>query len=151
MGKFKRPWLWVETDSIPTRAGWLDLLWAEYQKGGKPFGGHLNRETNVFNGVCIYPADIPRYSTRCMTATLLDGKQPPWDVYASKQVVKHLHVMNDLMQHDWFVNGRPATFPDAESVNKIIRPNVCLYHRNKDGTLIKQLRKMKRKPVMEVA
>lgn len=144
---FNRPWLWVETDSIPTRKGWIDLIWQEYQRGKKPFGGHLNTETQVFNGVGLYPASVPDYSVKAMTAALIRGpqnKQPPWDVYASRQILPHLHVMNGLFQHVWTLDGKSdgqqPTFPDTASVSKLVRPGVALYHRNKDQTLIKRMR-----------
>lgn len=145
--KHKGPWFWCETDSIPTKKGWLDTLWAEYQLGKKPFGGHWNSETNIFNGVAIYPPNIATYSQQMMMAGLVDAKdaagkpyQPPWDYYGSKQVQRHLHVMNGLMQHLWDFDGKPITFPTQESVQKLVRPEVALFHRVKDGSLIDRLR-----------
>ncbi len=140
--KFKEPWLWVETDSIPMRSNWIALIHEEYMKGGKPFGGHLNKD-GIFNGVGVYPWNVCDYSEKALKAALIlgpGGKQPPWDVYASPQILKHCHNMNSLFQHVWDIDGNAATFPDQASVEKIIRPDVVLFHRNKDGTLIKRLR-----------
>lgn len=145
--KHNGPWFWCETDSVPTKKGWLDALWVEYQKGGKPFGGHWNPASNIFNGVAFYPQNIPRYSQDMMMAGLVDAKdaqgnpyQPPWDYYGSKQVRKHLHVMNGLMQHLWDFDGKPITFQTQESVQKLLRPEAVLFHRVKDGSLIDRLK-----------
>lgn len=145
----KRPWIWVETDSVPMCKGWLDALWADYQKGGKPFGGHWNHATNVFNGVAIYPPEVARYSENMMMVNLLDVKdasgkphQPPWDAYGSKQVKPHLHQMNHLMQHIWRndATGDAWTFMDRATVERVIRPGVVLFHRCKNESLIARLR-----------
>lgn len=148
-GKHKGPWIWVETDSIPLCKGWLDALWTDYQKGGKPFGGHWNHATNVFNGVAIYPQQVAQYSDKMMMANMLDVKdasgqlhQPPWDAYGSKQVRPHLHEMNHLMQHIWHddATGEAWTFPDRATVERVIRPGVVLFHRCKNESLMARLR-----------
>jgi FkbM family methyltransferase len=97
--------------------------------------------------VAIYPPNIAQYSERMMMAGLVDAKdatgkpyQPPWDYYGSAQVRKHLHVMNGLMQHLWDLDGKPITFPTQESVQKLLRPEVFLFHRVKDSSLIERLR-----------
>lgn len=140
---FKEPWLWWETDSTPMHPGWLQRIWEEYQRGGKPFMSHYSERTGVFNGVAVYPRDVSRYSQKAMTACLVrtpSGKQNPWDVWASPEVVPHMHKANHIFQHEWFVDGAPATFPDWDSVGRIVRPGVALFHRCKDGTLIDRLR-----------
>lgn len=156
--KHKGPWLWLETDAVPLCKGWLDALWSEYQKGGKPFGGHWNVTTNVFNGVAIYPHNISKYSQRIMMAGLVEavtsnGKvhQPPWDVYGSGEVHRHLHVMNGLMQHIWQddVTQQAWTFPDQASVTRGVRDGVVLFHRCKDLSLVDRLRERMLFPLRE--
>jgi hypothetical protein len=145
MAKLKQPWLWVETDSVPMRSGWLDDIAREHKAGRKPFTGHWNEITKVFNGVAVYPPNIGQYSTKALMATLTvgkDGRQPPWDVYCSKEVEKHLNKANHLFQHIW---NNPATnqawtFPDMKIVHGIVRKGIALFHRNKDGSLIDRLR-----------
>lgn len=154
MAKSKRPWLWVETDSIPLSPGWLDALRDDYVRGGKPFGGHWNHATSVFNGVAIYPANVARYASNMLMAALIDAKdpsgkphQPPWDAYGSKQVRPHMHVMNHLMQHMWQndATGEAWTFPDQVTVEQVIRPGVVLFHRCKNESLISRLREARGK------
>lgn len=138
-------WLWMETDAVPICAGWLTALEVEYQKGGKPFGGHWNARDSVFNGVGIYPARVGRHSTRALMASRVvdnQGRQPPWDVYCSKEVKPMLHIMNPIMTHLWAGPGEEhaPTFPNAAAVDKLIMPRVVLFHRCKDGSLIDRLR-----------
>jgi hypothetical protein len=146
MSKQKEPWVWIETDSTPVKRGWLKTLETEYLKGGKPFGGHWNPATNIFNGVAIYPPKISHYAPKMLLAPLIDAKnqgkpyQPPWDFYGSKEVFPHLHVMNNVMQHIWDVNGICPTFPDGDKVVEMVRPEVVIFHRCKDGTLMDRLR-----------
>lgn len=145
--RFKQPWFWWEVDSVPIRKGWLAALEAEYLNGKKPFGGHWNPDTGIFNGVAIYPSSVPRYSYRAAMCDLLEPRkmadgsmyQPPWDFYCSSEVFPHLHIMNALMQHVWDVNGKCPTFPDDDSVKRILRPGIVLFHRCKDGSLIERL------------
>ncbi len=152
--KFKTPWFWWETDAVPTKPGWLATLREEYRKGGKPFGGHWNYEAKIFNGVAIYPASVARYSLKAASADLLelrkqpDGTmyQPPWDFYCSAEVFPKLHIMNGVMQHLWDMDGKPITFPDQASVDKLLRPEVVLFHRTKGGDLIDRLRERRAKP-----
>lgn len=148
MHKLGQPWLWVESDSVPMRKGWLADIAREHERGTKPFTGHWNEVTKVFNGVAVYPHDVARYSSHAMMATITfdkDGRQPPWDVYCSKQVEPHLNKANQLFQHIW---NNPATnaawtFPDLKTVKAVCRPGIALFHRNKTGDLIDRLREEK--------
>lgn len=146
MAKQKEPWAWVETDSVPIKKGWLTALEQEYLRGKKPFGGHWNPATEVFNGVAIYPPNISFYAPKIMTAALMDGRnehgqpyQPPWDAYGSTDVKPHLHVMNRIMQHLWSINDVCPTFPTKKAVTQLLRDEVVLFHRCKDGSLIDRL------------
>ena len=148
------PWIWVETDSIPMKRGWLHSLSIEYNMGRKPFGGHLSKE-GIFNGVAIYPNNISRFSQKIMMSAMTECKnskgeihQIPWDVYGSQEVKRSLHVMNRLMQHMWNDDAtqKAYTFPDQKSL-EVIRPEVVLFHRCKDGTLIDRLRERMSPPV----
>jgi hypothetical protein len=51
--------------------------------------------------------------------------------------------MNHVMQHLWDLDGKAITFPDQDSVQKLLRPEVVLFHRIKDGTLTDRLRERK--------
>lgn len=138
----KQAWLWKETDSIPLCSGWLQQIEECHKAGGKPFTGHWNDQTGVFNGVAVYPWDISRYAPRAMTASLVEGQQPPWDVYCSKEVERHLNKANHLFQHIWNddATGQPHLFQHAGDIDRIIRKGVVLFHRDKTGSIIDVMR-----------
>lgn len=133
----KESFLWLETDCVPLRPGWLQAIADCHVAGKKPFTGHWNFTTGVFNGVAVYPANISRYAPNAMTAALCEGRQPPWDVYCSKQVEKYLNKANHLFQHIWHDNAtqQACTFPTRQSVRDVIRPGVVLFHRAKNRSL----------------
>lgn len=138
------PWLLCETDATPLNKGWLSDLWLEYRKGNKPFGGVWSEKAKAFNGTAIYPSNVVQYSQKMMTAALtrdVNDGQPPWDMFGSKEVFPHLHVMNGLMQHVWDDGaGKAHTFPTMKAFKTIVRPGVVLFHRCKDGSLVDRAR-----------
>lgn len=148
MSNQKEPWAWIETDATPLKRGWLKTLEEEYIKGKKPFGGHWNPATGIFNGVAIYPPNISRFAPKLLLAPLINAKdpkglpyQPPWDFYGSKEVEPHLHKMNHVMQHLWDdEHGKCPSFPDGDRVTELVRPEVVIFHRCKDGSLIDRLK-----------
>lgn len=142
--RYDEPWLWFETDCTALKPGWFQIMADEYKRGGKPFGGHWNHDTNIFNGVAIYPPNVARYSPKALTSALEVNPQrlqSPWDAACSPEVRPHLHVMNRVMQHLWSIDGdKCPTFPDISAMGQWLREGVCLFHRCKDGSLIDRLR-----------
>lgn len=138
----KQSFLWSETDSVPLSPGWLQKIEACHIAGKKPFTGHWNHTTGVFNGVAVYPWDVCRYAPKAVTAALCEPPQPPWDVFCSREVFPHLNVANHLFQHIWRddATGEAHTFKTAEDVARVVRPGVVLFHRVKDGSLQDVLR-----------
>lgn len=138
----KQSFLWVETDSIALSPGWIQAIEACHIAGKKPFTGHWNYATGVFNGVAVYPPNISRYSQRAMMATMIEGNQPPWDVYCSKEVEPHLNKANHLFQHIWRddATGEAHHFTTTEQVARVVREGVVLFHRDKTGSIIDVLR-----------
>lgn len=138
----KRNFLWVETDSIPLCSKWIEQIEACHIASKKPFTGHWNSETSVFNGVAVYPWDVCRYAPRAVTAALCEGQQPPWDVYCSKEVEPHLNKANHLFQHIWRddATGEAHVFKHAGDIDRIIRKGVVLFHRDKTGSIIDVMR-----------
>lgn len=135
-GNFKEPWLWLESDCVPVRAGWYRAIKECHERAGKPFTGHWNEKTKVWNGVSVYPPNTPHYGQNLMLA-----QNNPWDVWASKDVAPHLNIANHLFQHIWHdeQTQEAFTFPNQETVRRVIRPGVYLFHRCKDGSLIDRL------------
>lgn len=136
----KTSWLWLESDCVPVRKGWYDAIKARHATGGKPFTGHWNHDTKVWNGVSVYPHNTPEFGTKLM---LIDDN--PWDVHASKDIAPHLQIANDLFQHVWadHATGQAYTFPTIGALRRVLRPGVYLFHRCKDGSAIDRLQDMK--------
>jgi hypothetical protein len=136
-------WLWLETDMVPLRVGFLDLLEAEYTTARKPFMGALFEHPKPhLNGGMIMPARIAGYNPMMLAATVV-----PWDMTRPDLTMKNGHATKLIHRAlaDWQTNT-PMTFPDAESLKAI--PDSCiLYHGCKDGTLIARLRERAGLPV----
>lgn len=145
----KQSFLWIETDCVPLCPGWIQKIKECHIAGKKPFTGHwnatapsVNGRIGVFNGSAVYPWNVSKYAPRAMTAALMEGNQPPWDVYCSPEVEPYLNKANHLFQHIWRddATGEAYSFKNAEQVAQAIRPGVVLFHRVKDGSLIDVLR-----------
>jgi hypothetical protein len=130
-----QPWLWVESDSVAMKPGWIKAIDECHAKGGKPFTGHWNHNTGVFNGVAVYPPNPNKYTHMMM---LCDNN--PWDVVASKYdaIEKNLNKANHLFQHIWTdpATDKPFTFSSMAEVRSVIRDTTVLFHRSKDGSII---------------
>lgn len=68
----------------------------------------------------------------------------PWDVLASPDIFPHLNIANHLFQHIWHDHATKEAyeFPTQESVRRVLRPGVVLFHRCKSGSIIDRLRGM---------
>lgn len=141
-----QPFIWLEPDACPLRPTWLDEIESAYAKCGKPFMGtivnHLNANfpNPYLEGNGIYPPDCwERFK---------DIWQPEksW-TYAMVSVTIPNAIHTDLIEHVWGQNGNPPTFSDMNipgtSVFSLakIKPKSAVWHRNKDGSLIRLLRK----------
>lgn len=141
-----QPWVWLETDAIPLKSGWLDALEAEYAAQGRKYLGHIYDSNNpmlpqrVMSGVAVYPGDA--------FAEIPWAIQSPraFDVdYAGLFVEKGAHTA--LIHHLWGEPGNPPRFASKAipgtavfDLNSIPKEAV-VWHRCKDGSLIRQLRK----------
>ncbi len=142
--KGHEPWLWLESDAIPTREGWLDMIQTEYTRWGRPYFGCVfdyvseTRKLPHLNGVCVYPQNIRRYNPYSLAATA-----EPWDCTKPELTLRHTHSTN-LIFHELKdrATNMPYSFPDAESLSRILQ-DCLIYHGNKDGSLIQRLREMR--------
>jgi hypothetical protein len=136
MAKRRQPWLWCEADCIPLKHGWIDLIESEYLASGKPFlGAVVGKPYPHLNGNAVYPGDL---RTRCPWIVYAD--RVPWDLIRQHLVLPYAR-NSPLFQHEWgdVKTNTPPTFQDESSL-AAIRPDACLFHRCKDGSLIRQLR-----------
>lgn len=139
------PWLWIESDAIPTKPGWLDAIYEGWKAGGKPFAGHIVDRMDHMNGVGVYPPDVRKRSNQAMLC-----RQAAWDVVLKESIQNNCTNLNHLIQHVWNIresdgeiwngDGKPVSFPDWKAVERYMDFNCVLIHRTKDGTLIQRLR-----------
>lgn len=143
------PFFFCETDCIPLCPGWLDTLDSLYQRSGKSFMGSLVISDSPglprvsLAGNAVYPADA---ASRLRLA--LDAQAGrAWDV-ASAQVAVPQSSDCRAIQHFWGQPQLPPTFaerkwPDSP-INTFtlesLRSEAVVFHRNKDGTLMRLLR-----------
>lgn len=140
-----RPWLFLEPDAVPLRSGWLDAIEAEYNACGRPFmGGVVGSGIGPhLEGVAIYPSNA------------LDRLEPVWDdkkswvVFGRDVMLFEAHNSPLFCQLWGDSHKNPPTFvydlkPDSPQNTKTpehIPKEAVLFHRNKDSSLIRLLRR----------
>lgn len=154
--KVNEPWFWWESDAVPLREHWIDLIHEGYVKGGKRFAGHIVDRMDHMNGVGIYPPDVRK---RCYEAMMC--RSAAWDYVLKDTIANDCTNLNHLIQHIWNIresdgeiwngDGKPVTFPDFASLEKYMDFNCVLLHRTKDGTLIQRLREYRAARAKKIA
>lgn len=143
------PFLQMETDAIPLRTDWLDLIAFEYKRVccGKAMG-HIyechqpNFPAKILSGIAVY---FPGGYNQNME---MDPNEN-WDISTSKFFLPLRAVHTKLIHHLWGEPDLPPTFlerkTNASPKNAFtladIPKEAVIWHRNKDGTLINLLRK----------
>lgn len=150
------PWLWLEPDAVPLKAGWLDTIQSAYFAAGKPFFGsvmqakELDLPQDYLAGVACYPADTwKRVSFSWDESRAFDMATAPVTVPSAANT--------NLIQHFWGEKDLPPTFvreKTSESPRNAltlakIHPEAVIFHRNKDGSLLKLLGY--KEPLSEIA
>lgn len=131
----QQPFFWNEPDCIPLTPRFLDQLEEDYLNCQKPFMGvRFDKPWPHLTGTAVYPRNV-----RIISPMMYSAVTKPWDV-VDKRVLAIAHP-TQLIQHVWgdIEHNIAPTFPDAESL-RVINPNAVVFHRCKDGSLIKQLR-----------
>lgn len=147
---YKLPWLWLEPDCVPLKAGWLSALSEEYAGSPKRLLGGLIESTQPglpaihLTGVSIYPPDVfPLFDSFAS----IKSANVAFDMEAATGTVPRAK-NSRLMQNFWGKRDLPPTFvkevtagqPDNALPISFIKPEAVLFHRNKDGTLINLMR-----------
>lgn len=125
------PWLWVEPDAVPLESSWLDAIAGAYAMSTMPFMGQVYRcdspslPRENLSGIAVYPEDA--------WTRLKNWQDSPlaFDVACAYVTVPNA-ANTGLIQHYWG-DGLPL-------ISKV----AVLFHRCKDGTVIRRLRKEKR-------
>lgn len=140
------PWLWLEPDAIPLKAGWLDKIEQAYFAAGKPFLGsiteanELNMPSQYLPGTAVYPMDAwKRMSVAWQEDKAFDVATAPVTVpfAADTPLIQHFWGQKDLPPI--FVAEKTAQSPVNAFTLARINPEAVVWHRNKDGSLLKLL------------
>lgn len=146
--QWPQSFLWLEADAIPLKAGWLDAIAGEYQERGKKYLGCIYRQRGelphipkeIMSGVAVYHADTAKELPN------IPESPNAWDMDCAEIFVRD-GAHTKLIFHLWGEKGNPPRFATHPvpgtaifSLDQIPKAAV-VYHRNKDGSLIRQLRR----------
>jgi hypothetical protein len=141
-------WLWLEPDAVPLKSGWADALSAAYEKCGKRYMGsivpRLDNDERLpkfhLAGTAVYHwGAVEDIGPFCSGMAAFD--------MASADVVVPKAINTHLIQHFWGRKNSAPTFVrnrgPGDSKNTLplsfIRSDAVLFHRCKDGSLIRLL------------
>jgi len=144
------PWLLLETDAAPLKEGWLDQIEAAYAESKADYLGDVYQgldsksglPTRAFSGIAVYPPDAH--------AKLSFDADKPWDM-ANRELFLDKGNPTLLIQHFYGEEKKPPTFSERRhalsGLNTVllseIRREAVLFHRCKDPSLIRLLRKQR--------
>lgn len=144
------PWLWMESDCIPLKYHWLDQLETRYAQVNKPVLGAIipcsdpKLPPQHVSGCAIYPENFWSLSK----ALLNHHCAMAFDLAVATLAVP-LAANDPLFHCFWgtqelapvFVERRQELHPPNQFMLEHVRAEAVLFHRNKDGSLIRLLRK----------
>lgn len=141
------PFWFNEPDCIPLKAGWLTDIETEYRSCGKPFMGAIIKDNRPFEtgeyleGNSVYPANAWD-----IIGPTINGKES-W-TNSSKAAVVPQAFNSPMVCHIWGLPDAAPTFVEKRPENSVntfelsfLRPEWRVFHRSKDGSLLKLLRK----------
>lgn len=130
--------LWIETDAIPTRPSWFEEIAAEHASHHLPFTGvYVDSIGPHMAGCGIYPPDWRRKAPlleKAIAAPSNTGMWRPgtgqaWDTFVGSDIAPKMF-RSKTIQQIW----RPGMF-NEKNLNRI-KPETCLFHQCKNGSLI---------------
>jgi hypothetical protein len=133
---YGEPFFWLEPDSIPLVAGWLNKIEAVYSDCHKQFmlSSDKNAPHDIIGGIGVYG---PR--TLEIIPKHIDGDLHGygWDMYILKKQA-NMVCWSELIQHSYGAYNNhgvaePHRFPKD---NRIIRKDAVIFHRDKYQDLI---------------
>jgi GT2 family glycosyltransferase len=141
------PWLWMETDAVPLHRDWVSIIQQELSANPALVRFYDCTQPGLPPKVA---SGIAAYNQGPLIEKVRDAVQAemykPFDM-----VINHLMLSQATntarIQHVWGEKDIPPTFNDSVMPRPRgfmtlaqIEPGVVLFHRNKDGSLIKLLR-----------
>lgn len=148
---YRFPFLWIEPDCVPLKPDWYFQIELAYNECPKKFMGPIIRQDKDaslpkehLTGCSVYPQDA--YDWFSPITVVTEGKTP-WDIAGADKVVRAA-VNTDLIYHVWGTHAEPPTFvvqrSSATPRNAMVRSDIpqsaVLFHRSKDGSLLRILR-----------
>jgi hypothetical protein len=128
-----------EPDCIPLKAGWFEALRAEYAACGRPYLGFIEPATEH------YPRHLTgnaAYHHSVFHHFRADQMGKAWDI-ALADVLTPLAHASPLVHQEFGSLDRPPTFHTVDDLRRI-PPEAVVFHRNKDGSLIRVLRERRK-------
>jgi len=130
----KQPFLFMEPDAVPLKAGWLDAIEQEYNTCGKPFMGDFVAINGIMpngidhmSGVAVY-----HWNLHALAPNIFRNERTAWDIASARDVVPKLHKTN-LIQHDWV----PTAKWRRDKVDfTCVKTSALIYHPDKLGVLM---------------
>ncbi len=141
----KEAWLWLEPDSIPLRPGWFEEIEEAYSLQNQPFFGHVYNNSKpefprkLMSGIGVYPP--------ATIEALFEVQAEAWDYHHADEIVAHAN-HTPLIYHFWGQKDLPPTFAEFKTVvspiNEMVLENIpkeaVIFHRCKDGSLLRLLK-----------
>lgn len=132
-------WMFIEPDAIPLRPGWHDEIATEYAGCGKAFmGAKINGVTGQYpdhaTGNMVLPQNAALVEKLMVPTRAPNGYEVAFDVAAAPMVLSNFHNTTRIQQ---IFRGEP--FRSQADLGRI-RPEACIFHNDKSGSLIAQLR-----------
>lgn len=138
----------LEPDAVPLKPGWLDQLEIEYAASGKPFMGALldceqpGLPSRYLAGVACYPSN----AIDIIGPALDERPHIAWDISSAEAIMPQA-ANSPHIQHFWgnhrqspvFVSHRAHNGPANLMTQGDIWKDALVFHRNKDGSLIRML------------
>jgi hypothetical protein len=127
-----------EPDCIPLKSGWFDALRDEYRTCGLPYMGFVEPAT------ADYPEHLTgnaAYHHSVFHHFRADKLGTAWDIAMADVLTPQAH-RTRLFYQEFGPLDRPPTFHTVDDLRRIPKDAV-VFHRNKDGSLIRVLREQR--------
>lgn len=131
--------LLLEPDAVPLKPDWFTRIVGEYRRCGRPYMGTVEFEREKcprhMPGNAVYPWTLWE---RNITGSMVT----PWDVLLAEQGNMELCAETKLIHQIWGTDAKAPSFRSTDDL-AAIRKEAVLFHRCKDGSLIRQLKKLR--------
>lgn len=139
--------LWLEPDALPIKRGWLVAI---DKMRGDGFFGHIydcrqpGISSRVLSGIAVYPPG----AFELIAPLIRTFPDRAWDV-SSAEVAVPRATTTKLIQHFWGTPQMPPTFVEAKNAESPVNtftlsdvwPEAVIFHRCKDGSLLRLIRR----------